>query len=83
MDAKAYLSQARQADRRIAALLERRRRCLELAALRAPGQADGLEALEREIDRRIDGYAALVCEIEAGIDALEDAQYRTCFGIAI
>lgn len=75
MEAKEYLSQARRADRRIGAMLERRRRYMELEALRGPGGGDGLRALEADIDRRIEDYAALVREIEGKIDAVED---QTC-----
>lgn len=76
MNAKEYLSQARQADRRIGALLERRRHYREMEELRGPGSAGGLEALEGEIDRRIEAYAALVREIEEVIDEVENGQYR-------
>ena len=81
MTAKEYLSQAKQHDRRIAALLDRQRRYHELGAWRGErfGGMDGaaqMAALERELDARIGAYAELVRQIEATIDAVGDAQYR-------
>ena len=75
VDAKAYLSQARQAERGIAALAERRRRCGELAGYRG-GDGPELDALQRELDGRIEDYAALVREIEGKIDRVENPLYR-------
>lgn len=75
MDVKGYLSQVRQADRRIDALLERRRRYRELAERRG-GRVEALEGLERDIDARIDAYAGLVREIEGVIDRVEEAPCR-------
>lgn len=76
MRVKAYLSQAKQTDRRIEALLERRRRCGELANCRTPGRAPALDALQRELDERIEAYAALVGDIERRIDGVKNPQYR-------
>ena len=76
MTAKAYLSQARQADRRIGALRERRQRCGEMAACRTPGRAPSLDALQGELDAQIERYAALVSDIEGRIAAVENPQYR-------
>ena len=75
MTAKEYLSQVKRQDQRIGALLDRQRRYHELGALRTGGSAS-MRALEKELDARIDAYAALVREIEGAIDAVEDAQYR-------
>ena len=80
MTAKEYLSQARQLDRRILALLYRQRKYHELGAWRARyAETKGVGAmveLEKEIDERIAEYAAKVFEIEAVIDAVADQQYR-------
>ena len=76
MDVKAYLGQVKQAERGIAALLERRQRCDDMARRRGLGQSAALEALDAELDRRIEGYAALVRDAEELIDALEDGQCR-------
>ena len=75
MTAKEYLSQARQAELRIEALLERRRRCLELTRRRGRGQA-ALDRLESELDRQIGEYAALALEIEGRIDGLDSELQR-------
>lgn len=81
MTAKAYLSQVKQLDAQIGALLDRQRRYHEIGAWRArhcpslEGPA-AMRALERELDGKIAAYADLVREIEAAIDAVGDAQYR-------
>ena len=81
MTAKAYLSQVKQQEQRIGALLDRQRRYHELGAWRGAcfrggrGAAE-MAALERELDGRIAEYASLVRQIEGTIDAVEDAQYR-------
>lgn len=75
MTTKEYLSQAKQQDRRIGALLERQRRYHEIGAWRTGGSAR-MRALEKELDARIDAYALLVLEIEGVIDGVADPQYR-------
>ena len=119
MTAKEYLGQVRQAELRIEALRERRRRCAEWSGVgngnnsgnnsgvgsgnssgggngngsgggngssssdrngRGPGGVSGvgseLEALGRELDERIEACAALVREVEARIDALDNPLHR-------
>ncbi len=76
MDAKTYLKQARQAERQVVALMERRRRWGEMARWRGPEGPGRLEALGRELDRRIDEYAALVVEVEQSIDRVKEPLYR-------
>ena len=76
MDAKTYLKRARQAERQVMATMERRRRLSEMARWRGPGGPGQLEALGRELDRRIDEYAALVVEVEQTIDGVEEPLYR-------
>ena len=75
MDAKAYLSQARRAERRIDALARRQRRYAELGALRR-GPGAELDALQRELDGRIERYAALVRDIAGRIDRVDNPVYR-------
>ena len=76
MDAKAYLSRARDAGARTDALAERRQRCGELAALGGGRPGPNLAALERELDGRIEDYAALVRDIERRIDQVTDPLCR-------
>ena len=92
MTAKEYLRQLTRKDVRINALIERQQRYRELAARRtavyrdAPGarrRTSSVEEytakiidLEAEIDRRVDEYVDLTCEIETVIDRVEDDRYR-------
>ena len=51
MTAKEYLGQAKRAEARIGAMLERRQRYRGIAVKRGAGEADGLAGLEADIDR--------------------------------
>ena len=81
MDAKEYLSQTWLAKREIVALKDRRRRCGELLRWRSPGGPGEAEALQAELDERIDAYAALVRRVEAAIDRVEDPLQRAVLGL--
>ena len=81
MDARGYLEQVAWAQRRIDALAARRERCRELEALAgslAGGKAAraALEALEAELTARLEAYPALVRQVEARVDRLEDPLKR-------
>ena len=76
MDGKAYLSRARDAEARIRALAERRRRCGELAALCGGKPGPNLAALQAELEGQIEDYAALVREIAGRIDGVSDPVCR-------
>ena len=81
MDAKEYLIQARLAGRQIVALQDRRRRCGEMLRWRTPGGPGAAEALQAELDERIDAYAAQVKRVEAAIDRVEDPLQRAVLGL--
>ena len=81
MDAKAYLSQVQLAGRQIVALQDRRRRCGELLRWRTPGGPGEAEALQSELDERIDAYAALVKRVERAIDRVESPLQRAVLGL--
>lgn len=81
MNAKEYLARATRMDRRISALMERRRRYAEMALCLEPTRRAGIEALEGELGQRVESYAAIIREIEGAIDALDSARDRDvlCF----
>ena len=81
MDAKEYLSQTWLAKREIVALKDRRRRCGELLRWRTPGGPGEAEALQSELDERIDAYAALVKRVERAIDRVESPLQRAVLGL--
>ena len=76
MTAKEYLGQAKRAEARIGAMLERRQRYRGIAVKRGAGEADGLAGLEADIDRRIGEYVEVVRGIEATIDRVRSEECR-------
>ena len=76
MEVREYLNEVRRSKARMEALLERRRACAEMATWRSGGRSEALDALRREVDRRIDAVAAQALEAERRIDALDSAGQR-------
>lgn len=76
MEVREYLNEVRRSKTRMEALLERRRACAEMASWRSGGRSEALDALRREVDRRIDAVAEQALEAERRIDALDSAGQR-------
>ena len=76
MEVREYLNEIRRSKARMEALLERRRACAEMASWHSGGRSEALDALRREVDRRIDAVAEQALEAERRIDTLDSAGQR-------
>ena len=70
------LRRIRKAELRLTALMERRRRCLELENGIAPGRSEELEALRRKLEAQAGEYAELAQCAEDLIDRVSDDTLR-------
>ena len=72
MEVSAILRNARLANARLAALIERCERYAQLETRHSARRVEALEALQRKLDRHIEEVAELALEAETRIEALED-----------
>ena len=75
MSAKAFLDGARRAERQLRALMDRRRFCDEVAR-QAGGAGPGLAALQGELQRRAEAWAAEQLRVAQAIDRVADPLAR-------